>query len=1148
MSWSNTIQATTCFEVEEIGINALVAESWGLKEGMTVTCSVVQNASPLKSINITLTDEDYQMAEASTDRIQRDLLDQIAVVARYQSLVIWLNKSISVQAVVGKITFLAHFSFSRSLFFYNYTLSSHFLFLDNLSPSFAYGRIQNDSEISINRKVTPDFMRHKPKSANAEDDSDVKMKRKSAIERSETMDLSSLRRNNSFIDSRRFLDTPEVNNRHQSNGWSDAIQDVTVKKPPALSPRNSYKRTQDSESSKKLLNGSSQSVDQPSTTPKKQNPLSASSSLSSIRKLQDKTEAEKRETTPLSNSLSASNIKRVQDKSNKFLESLSSKEPSPKHQQLMNSVSSSSIPKTISTSASVSSIPSVGETKQNHLQCVEDLKKMINREAQKRLFLKMKIVEDEKKAQKFLQINEVYAAKSSSININQIHKIRTKDDKEYYVRVKLNDKIECDSVEVHPALGKVLGVDQSGEKVELSGTTFLSNIVENIELIPQTDIIEGGLGHQIAKDIEEKFKKYINTNTRILPLILNQGQIFKLDDYLLTVKLFPLSMAVCCIDSEILRENIIEVIRVGKANELAGLLQEDKKKKKRKDEPSNILKLEKHQQIIDSTVKNLHPASNNFKLLNRDQNNFILAGASKSGKARICSEIQKHLELRNINVTVFNCAQFKGRKVDSIIRDMKSMLMSCLRTAPSVFVIFNLDTLAAQSHEEHQTQEGEYLQKLTNSIRHLLEEFTHDYGEFVSILITVSKLSNLNKILYRSFGYYLFKNVVKIPNLEADDRRELFKKLFQGSTDVKIEKNLDWEKYVRITEGYQIGDICQFADRAIFFAIKENFKAPHLTEELMNKSLAISNQLCLEGIRTESNDDEEHLDLSEKIPGMDDVIETLEEVLIWPTKFPKIFQTSPLRNQSGILLFGAPGTGKGFVVSQITKRWNLRLISVKGPELLAKYIGQSEENVRNLFEKAKSAKPCVLFFDEFDSLAPRRGHDSTGVTDRVVNQLLTELDGVKSLEGVSVICATSRPDLIDPALLRSGRIDRLVECKVPNSNERYEILRWLSKSLTMESQINLKALAVKLENFTGADIKSVLTTANMSAISEELKKNDGRGMMQEVLVTEDHVVNALVNTRPSLTRQDIEKYQVLYDKFKSKKSVTTETPKKVSLA
>lgn len=1023
------------------------------------------------------------------------------------------------------------------LSFYNYPLSSHLLFLDNLSPSFNYGRIQNDTEISINRKMTPDFMRQKP--TNAENDSDVKMKRRSAIERSETMDLSQLRRNNSFVDSRRMSEKPEANNfnRRQSNGWSDSIQDVTTKRPPVLSPRGSFKRTKDSESARNSLNG----ISEDSTA--KPLPLSVSPSLSSVRRQQNDFE---KELTPLSNSLSASNIKRVQEKSNKFLESLSSpKESSPKRQQLVNSISSSSIPKMIASVAAESLV----ESKQNHRQILEDLKKTITRETQPRNFRKLKIVDDGKKLAKFPQINEIYAAKSSSINTNQIHKIRTKAGKEYHVRVKTSETIGDDSIEVHPVLAKVLGVEQSGEKIELTDSKLVCNLIENIELIPLTDLVEVGLGHQIAKDMEEKFKKYVNTNTRILPLILNQGQIFKLDDYMLTVKLFPLSTLVCCIDSEILRENVIEVNRQGEANEFAAILQEEKMKKKRKkEEISNIVELKKHTEIIETTVMNLFPLANKFKVLNVEQNNFIIAGASKSGKSSICSKIQKNLELRNINVTVFNCAQYKGRKVESIIRDMKCILMGCLQTAPSVFVVFNLDSLAAQSHEEHQTQEGEYLQKLSNGIRHLLEEFTHDYGRFVSILVTVSKLSNLSKVLHRSFGYYLFKNVVKIPNLDADDRRELFKSLLQSSSDVKIDKNLDWEKYVRITEGYQIGDICQFADRAFFFAVKENCEAPCLTEELMNKSLTISNQLCLEGIRTETIDDAETESLSEKIPGMDDVIATLEEVLIWPTKFPKIFENSPLRNQAGILLFGAPGTGKGFIVSQITKRWNLRLISIKGPELLAKYIGQSEENVRNLFEKAKSARPCVLFFDEFDSLAPRRGHDSTGVTDRVVNQLLTELDGVKSLEGVSIICATSRPDLIDPALLRSGRIDRLVECQLPNVNERLEILSWLGKSVALDSSIDLKAIAVKIENFSGADIKSVLTSANMNAIEEELKNSEGRSLLSDILIRKEHFDSALSNTRPSLTRQDIERYKILYQTFKNKKSVTTETPKKVSLA
>lgn len=154
------------------------------------------------------------------------------------------------------------------------------------------------------------------------------------------------------------------------------------------------------------------------------------------------------------------------------------------------------------------------------------------------------------------------------------------------------------------------------------------------------------------------------------------------------------------------------------------------------------------------------------------------------------------------------------------------------------------------------------------------------------------------------------------------------------------------------------------------------------------ESLRTTNEYCLQGI-------ENHLDTCENvekekeipIAGMESVVSVFQEVLMWPQQYPNIFENSPLRNQAGILLYGAPGTGKTHVVSQISRQWNLRVISVKGPELLAKFIGQSEENVRNLFDRARSARPCVLFFDEFDSIAPRRGHDSTGVTDRVVNQV-----------------------------------------------------------------------------------------------------------------------------------------------------------------
>lgn len=160
------------------------------------------------------------------------------------------------------------------------------------------------------------------------------------------------------------------------------------------------------------------------------------------------------------------------------------------------------------------------------------------------------------------------------------------------------------------------------------------------------------------------------------------------------------------------------------------------------------------------------------------------------------------------------------------------------------------------------------------------------------------------------------------------------------------------------------------------------------------------------------------------VGGLAPVCASLREILELPARHPRVFGSAPLRLRTGVLLYGPPGCGKTHVVGVAADACGLRCISVKGPELLNKYIGASEQGVRDVFARAARASPCILFFDEFDAIAPKRGHDNTGVTDRVVNQLLTELDGVEGLEGVFVVAATSRPDLIDAALLRPGRLDR----------------------------------------------------------------------------------------------------------------------------
>ncbi len=224
------------------------------------------------------------------------------------------------------------------------------------------------------------------------------------------------------------------------------------------------------------------------------------------------------------------------------------------------------------------------------------------------------------------------------------------------------------------------------------------------------------------------------------------------------------------------------------------------------------------------------------------------------------------------------------------------------------------------------------------------------------------------------------------------------------------------------------------------------------------------------------------------VGGLHSTRNTLLETLLYPTKYAPIFARSPLRLRSGLLLYGFPGCGKTLLASAVAGECNLNFISVKGPEILNKYIGASEKSVRDLFERAQAAKPCVLFFDEFDSIAPKRGHDSTGVTDRVVNQMLTQMDGAEGLEGVYVLAATSRPDLIDPALLRPGRLDKSLLCDMPDANDRLDILKAVSTKLhlTPEVENRLLSVAQRTEGFSGADLQALMYNAHLESIHDLL--------------------------------------------------------------
>jgi transitional endoplasmic reticulum ATPase len=244
----------------------------------------------------------------------------------------------------------------------------------------------------------------------------------------------------------------------------------------------------------------------------------------------------------------------------------------------------------------------------------------------------------------------------------------------------------------------------------------------------------------------------------------------------------------------------------------------------------------------------------------------------------------------------------------------------------------------------------------------------------------------------------------------------------------------------------------------------------------------------------------------------------------WPLTHADLFADAGITPPRGILLYGPPGTGKTMLARAVANATDANFISVKGPELLNKYVGESERAVRETFERARQNAPAVVFFDEIDAVSPQRSDEDSGAPERVVSQLLTELDGVEPLESVTVIGATNRPDRIDPALLRPGRFERLVSVPLPDRAAREAIFRVHTRSMDVEDA-DLAALADRTEGFTGSDIEAVVREAGMAAIDDAV----GRGV-DEVRVTASHLETAVAEATPSTTAEQRDYYERLAER------------------
>ncbi|MDH5754143.1 MAG: AAA family ATPase, partial [Candidatus Bathyarchaeota archaeon] len=228
------------------------------------------------------------------------------------------------------------------------------------------------------------------------------------------------------------------------------------------------------------------------------------------------------------------------------------------------------------------------------------------------------------------------------------------------------------------------------------------------------------------------------------------------------------------------------------------------------------------------------------------------------------------------------------------------------------------------------------------------------------------------------------------------------------------------------------------------------------------------------------------------IGGLEEVKQELKEAVEWPLKNPEIFERLGIKPPKGILLYGPPGCGKTLLARAVATESEANFITIKGPEVFSKWVGESEKAIREVFRKARMAAPAVIFFDEIDSLVPRRGlgFADSGVTERVISQLLTEMDGIVTLEDIVIIAATNRPDIVDPAVLRPGRFDRLVYVPEPNEKSRLEIFKIYTKDMPLTKDVNIEHLATITKNYSGADIDALCREAAMHALRRDVNAKE----------------------------------------------------------
>ena len=485
----------------------------------------------------------------------------------------------------------------------------------------------------------------------------------------------------------------------------------------------------------------------------------------------------------------------------------------------------------------------------------------------------------------------------------------------------------------------------------------------------------------------------------------------------------------------------------------------------------------------------------------------LMHGPPGTGKTLLAKAVASESDAHFIAI---NGPEIMSKYVGGSEENLREYFEEAEENSPSIIFIDELDAIAPKREETN----GEVERRTVAQLLTLMDGLK-SRGQVVVIGAT-NRPDSLDPALRRPGR---FDREIEIGVPDSEERKEV---LEIHTRNMPLADDVDLEKIANTTHGCVGADLeslCkEAAMRVVRRILPEIQNDEEIPKEVMEKIVVTGDDFKNAQKEIQPSALREVLvqipDIKwDDVGGLEDVKQELKEAVEWPLKHPETFQRLGIRPPKGTLLYGIPGTGKTLLAKAVASESEANFISVKGPELLSKWVGESEKGVREVFRKAKQASPTVIFFDEIDAIASTRSGNDTdsGVTKRVVNQLLTEMDGLEELEDVAIIAATNRPDILDAGLMRPGRFDRHIQVKEPDEEARISIFKVHTKGMPLADDVDIKKLAKNTEGYVGADIEAVCREAAMLALRDDLEASE---------ITYKYFKDAIDKVKPGNKLQD----------------------------